>query len=223
MKPCLFYLLICSVLITSCGKTIFYATVDNEPIGGFPNTNQKVGTVKFSVHDSVRIAKITGLPGKWIKLGRSFPESDVVSLQCKVDTMRGDKAYQFSTYLFLDNQSPTSSISFEAFNQPMSELQGFLHIDLLPDNKLRVNDDANKTFGSFPRNQPFILSVSFNTITNNPTAHISLSGAGASGTFDTPLLNFGPSNYHRFGQVRFWMGWPHIGKFNATNILVKYK
>ncbi len=212
-------------LLSSCGKTIFNATFEPDPLNGVPNTNQQTGTIHFNHSDTlVLVRRIPGLPNnKWVDITRRTSQTSITSLQCKVDTMRGAKSYHFSTFLYIPTGAGLASISFETFNQAESQLQGFLHIDFTTDNKIRLNDDDSKKFGSFTRDRPFILAVGFDTRTANPVATISISGAGASGTSTQPLLNIGAiSDYHLFGQVRLWMGWPQTGHFYADNIVVSY-
>lgn len=37
--------------------------------------------------------------------------------------------------------SGIATIQFEPFGQPVSDVGSFLHIDLMPDNKVRIDDD----------------------------------------------------------------------------------
>ena len=49
----------------------------------------------------------------------------------------------------------------------------FLHLDLLPDNQVRMDDNETTKFGTFPRDQPFIVQVTLDT-TSTPKAHFCL-------------------------------------------------
>ena len=74
-----------------------------------------------------------------------------------------------------------ATIQFEPFNQQIGRYgDGFLNLDLMPDNTVRIDDNDAIKFGTFPRDQEFIVQVTLN-INATPTAHIVLSGAGASG------------------------------------------
>jgi hypothetical protein len=70
---------------------------------------------------------------------------------------------------------------------------------------------------------PFALAVGLNITATTATAHISLFGAGASGTQDVNvspiLLPLAP----RFNAVRFWMGFQWQGSFFVDDIIVTRK
>ncbi len=121
------------------------------------------------------------------------------------------------------NKPGVATIQFEAFGQPVSSVASFLHLDLMPDNTVRIDDVEGTKFGTFPRDQPFIVQVTLNINPSSSTAHVVLSGAGASGTADRTVPPPFQGMALQFGAVRLWMGFPHLGKFDATNIVVKLK
>ncbi len=93
----------------------------------------------------------------------------------------------------------------------------------MQDNRVRIDNDVSTTFGTFPRDQVFIVEVTLNINASSPTAHIVLSGDGASGEADrnvTPALH---AMARQFGAVRIWMGFPWTASFDATNIVVTRK
>ena len=81
--------------------------------------------------------------------------------------------------MFMPASAGTTTIQFEQLTPSNS----FLHLDLLPDNQVRIDDNETTKFGTFPRDQPFIVQVTLDT-TSTPKAHFVLSGAGASGIAD---------------------------------------
>ena len=94
----------------------------------------------------------------------------------------------------------------------------------MENNMIRVNDNSASEFGDFPRDSIFIVQVTLKSVNDIiESAHIVLAGAGASGDQQvitpTPLRNIA----NNFGTVRFWMGFPHVGAFDVTNIVVSYK
>jgi hypothetical protein len=100
---------------------------------------------------------------------------------------------------------------------------GGLHIDFLTDNTVRINDDANTRFGTFPRDQAFVVTVTLNINASNPTAHISLTGAGGRATGDADYAIVTPvfiSWAQQSGAVKLWMGFPWQGVFDASDIIV---
>ena len=97
----------------------------------------------------------------------------------------------------------------------------FLHFDFMQNNTVRINDDGNTAFGTFPRDQVFSITVSLNIAASNTTAHMQLFGPGAAGSADynvTPLVLA-----QQLGAVKFWMGYPWTGSFKVTNIVVTKK
>jgi hypothetical protein len=145
------------------------------------------------------------------------------ALLCNFSQFKGDGTYVFSTILSMRTGTGAATIQFEPFNQPVTDYGGgFLHLDLMPDNSVRIDDNNATKFGTFPRDQDFILQVTLD-INSTPTAHILLSGAGASGERDYTILPPYVPLARQFGSVRLWMAAPWPGFFDATNIVVKRK
>jgi hypothetical protein len=142
------------------------------------------------------------------------------ALQCRFAQSNGDGVYVFSAILFVPAGTGTVTIQFEPFDQPVADYgQGFLHLDLMPDNTVRLDDDDGTRFGTFPRDQQFMVQVTL-TVNAAPTARIVLGGAGASGQRDYAIL---PPFVHlarQYGSVRFWMGAPAAGSVVASTIVV---
>jgi hypothetical protein len=89
----------------------------------------------------------------------------------------------------------------------------------MPDKTVRIDDNDATKFGTFPWDQEFILQVTLK-INATPTAHILLSGSGASGESNYTILPPYVSLARQYGAVRLWMGLPWTGAFQATNIVV---
>ena len=111
-------------------------------------------------------------------------------MQGNFSQFRGDGTYTFSTILYIPSSSSNglATIQFETFNQPVGSVSGVFCISTSrkPD-RIRIDDNEATTFGSFPRDQAFIVQVTLN-INASSTAHIVLSGAGASGQSDYNIL-----------------------------------
>jgi hypothetical protein len=156
--------------------------------------------------------------GKWVQISRpNGPE--VAGLQGKFSQFRGDGMYTFSATMFMTSGSGVATIQFETFTTPAS----FLHLDFMQDNQVRIDDNEGTKFGSFPRNQPFIVQVTLNINASASTANIVLSGAGASGERDYTIISPFQNVSRQFGAVRLWQGFPHTGAFDATIIAVTRK
>src|SRR5438270_10417146 len=96
-----------------------------------------------------------------------------------------------------------ASISFE------TPVQEFLHLDFMPNNTVRIDDIDATEFGSFPRDQVFLVQVTLNISAAQSTAHVMLPGSGATGDQNYTLPS--PSQIHsrQFGAIRVWQGFPN--------------
>ncbi len=158
--------------------------------------------------------------GGQYKYSRLVKGLDVAGFQGNLSQSRGDSIYAFSAIMFMPSGSGIATIQFETFMNPVSNLQSFLHLDFTPDNNVRLDDNDSTKFGTFPRDQPFIVQVTLNINASASKAKIVLSGVGASGIQDYAILSPFQSMSRQFGAVRVWQGFPNTGRFDATNIVV---
>jgi hypothetical protein len=206
-------------LLTGCAtETLFRSNFDPTPVGQPPATVQDVGTATIEgPPGSVIVIAPPVLPsGKWVQISRPNGPA-VAGFQGKFSQLRGDGIYTFSATMFMTSGSGIATIQFETSTTPA---QPFLHLDFMQDNQVRIDDNDGTKFGSFPRGQPFIVQVALNIKASGSTAHIVLSGAGASGERDYTILSPFQGFSHQFGAVRVWQGFPHTGAFDATTIAV---
>ena len=159
--------------------------------------------------------------GRWVQVSRPNDPVNIVVFQGNFSQFAGDGSYTFDATLFIPTGQQIASVQFEQLNQPVANsFNGFLHLDFLQNATIRIDDRADKVFGIFPHDQPFIVQVTLN-INAAPTAHIVLAGAGTSGQMDYTILQGPPfPDARQFGAVRLWMGTPQSGPFDATNIVV---
>lgn len=219
------------VALTTAGscnsETLFKSNFDGTAVNQPPAANQEVGTASVDGPPG-SVLVVTAPPnaqpsGKWVQISRPTGPQ-VASFQGKLKRQPGDGTYVFSTALFIpQNNTGAATIQFEPFNQPVSNPSGFLHLDFLSNNRIRIDDDDSTIFGQFPRDQVFLVQVTLNINATAPSAHIILSGAGASGEADRTVLPPLRPQAQQFGAVRIWMGFPHTGAFLATNVLVQRK
>ena len=208
------------LLTTGCAsqtlfKSDFAPTAINQP----PAHTQAVGTA--NTRGFVRVIPPPATPsGKWVQLRRPNGAASFPALQGNLSQSPQNGTYVFSTYLYIPSGSGLATIQFERFGQSINDDSGFLHLDFTKENRVRIDDKEETTFGTFTRNQVFLVQVTLTINASSAKAHIVLAGAGASGTADRnvipPLLPMA----HQFGAVRLWMGFPWTGWFDATNILV---
>jgi hypothetical protein len=216
--------------LTGCATTVFKSNFDPGVVGQPPAHTQAVGTA--DVAGNVVVAAPPVLPsGKWVAIRRAATPPDqnpspLAIFQGNLVSAKGAGTYTFTATLFMPpGTNNVATIQFDRFGWPVSDVTGgFLHIDLLPDNSVRIDDKENTKFGQFPRSQVFIVQVTLNIHATSPTAHIVLSGAGATGeatyAIATPVF---VSWAQQFGAVKLWMGFPRTGEFDATQIVVTYK
>jgi hypothetical protein len=216
------FLAIIVLLMPGCNsETLFRANFDTA-IGSPPAHAQAIGTANISgPAGSILINTVSGVtPAKWLQVRRANNQVDICAFQGNFSQFRGDGSYLFSTALYIPSGAGVASIQFETFGQPVSNFASFLHIDFLENNRVRIDDDEGTTFGTFPRDQVFVVFVRLEINASVPTAHIMLSGAGASGQADRDILPPWRPMARQFGAVRIWMGFPWTGQFYATDTLV---
>jgi hypothetical protein len=217
--------LVASLLASGCAtETLFQSGFNNNPIGAPPPAAQTVGTiVPAGLPGSiVVVAAPPGAPAAehWVQISRAAGP-DITTMLCNFSQFRGDGTYTLLASLFIPSGSGLATVEFDTspISSPMST--GFLHLDFMQNNTVRINDDAKQTWGTFPRDQFFSLAVTLEITATSATAHMSLFGTGTSGTKDfdvTPLFLA-----QQIGAVKFWMGFPWTGSFDVTDILVTRK
>jgi hypothetical protein len=212
------------VLPACASETLFRSDFTNTPVNQPPATAQSVGTAH--VDGPVGSVKVIAAPvapsGKWVQVSRPNGPA-VAGMQGKFSQFKGDGEYTFSATMFMPSQSGVATLQFEPFINQASDLLAFLHLDFMPDNQVRIDDNEATKFGTFARDQPFIVQVTLNINATASTAHIVLAGASASGVKDHTILSPFQNLSRQFGAIRIWQGFPHTGPFDATNISVTRK
>ncbi len=215
-----------AVLLCGCAsETLFESNFDGTPVGQPPAHAQQVGTADVfgGAGQVVVVGGPGGAAGKWVQIGRPVPDSNVAGLVGTLTAIRGPGRYVFTGFFYMPTGAGLASINFETPSPVRPGLETFLHLDLTTNNNVRVDDNNNVTFGSFTRDQPFILEVALNTTVSPATAQIVLSGAGASGVFDYTTQPVFQQASQQFGDVRVWMGFPWTGFFDATQLVVTHQ
>jgi hypothetical protein len=213
-----------AMLPACASETLFRSSFDGTPIGQPPATAQSVGTAHVDgPAGSVKVIAAPVAPlGKWVEVSR--PDGPAVAgMQGKFTQPRGDGVYTFSATMFMPSRSGIATVQFEPFVNQASDLFAFLHLDFTPENHVRIDDNDATAFGTFPRDQPFIVQVTLNINATASTAHIVLAGANASGVKDYTVPAPVQNRSREFGAIRIWQGFPHTGAFDATHISVTRK
>jgi hypothetical protein len=200
---------------------LFRSNFDSTAVGQPPSPTQAVGTAEvFGPGGNVRIVNdVPGQAGKWLLVSRPNGP-DVVGMQGKFSHFGGNGHYTFAATLVMPQGSQVATIQFEQFTNPASSLNAFLHLDFTPQNQVRIDDNDATAFGQFPRGQPFIVQVTLDINDTASTAHVVLSGAGASGERDLTIASPFQAQSRNFGAIRIWQGFPHVGGFDVQNVSV---
>ena len=211
--------------LTGCSsETLFQSNFGSVAAGQPPAHVQQVGTVNIDAPagNVITVGSPVNSGGNFVQVIRSSGQQSVSGIQCNFSKFIGVGQYSFSAILFIPAGTGLVTIQFEPFNQPVGTLTNFLHLDFTQDNMVRLDDNDASKFGSWPRGQVFIVQVTLNINATTPTAHIVLSGAGASGTKDYNILAPFIPIAQQFGAVRFWIGFPWNGSADINTIVVTH-
>ena len=213
------------VSLAGCGKTLFRSNFDPTPVNQPPAQTQDVGTVEVAgPPGTVFVVPPPVTPsGKWVAIRRPTADSPTTGLQGRLAEFGGEGEHVFSSALFIPAGTGSVSVQFERFNQPVTDLSSFLHLDFMPDGRVRINDQNDTAFGSFPHGQPFIVQVTLKIAPASATARIVLSGAAANGEADFTVPPPFLIQARQFGAFRVSLGFGSTGIVDATNIVVKRK
>jgi len=224
------FLMFCSaafLLATGCNTTtLFQSSFNSDAVGAPPSHNQANGTIDVSgASGSVVIVSSPPDSGSdhWGKIQRGGgTEVPITTMQCTFSQFYNAGSYTLTAFFFIPSGSGLATVEFDTSPQAGPPYQGFMHLDFMQNNTVRINDDSNQVFGTFPRDQVFGLNVGLEITSSSAIAHMGLFGAGASGTKD--FSNITPLSFaQQFGAVKFWMGFPWTGSFDVTNIVVTRK
>ncbi|HTQ28590.1 MAG TPA: hypothetical protein VMI35_10695 [Puia sp.] len=225
-KDLYLFLIPAILMLAGCSsQTLFQSNFDSAAIGQPPSHGQQVGTVNTDgpAGSVTTVASPVTTGGNFVQVSRNANATSVSGLQCNFSKFAGVGQYTFSAVMYIPAGSGLATIQFETFNQPVSTYTNFLHLDFTEDNMVRLDDMDSTKFGSFPRGQVFIVQVTLNINATAPTAHIVLSGAGASGARDYKIIPALIGMAQQFGAVRLWMGFPWTGSFDTNTIVVTYQ
>jgi hypothetical protein len=206
-------------------ETLFRSSFNTQAPGTVPAATQSVGTAQvFGDPGRVVIAApVGGSSENWVKISRANAQTSQVStFQGVLSKTPGAGNYGFLGAFFIPSGAGLASVEFDTGPVGAPALTSFLHLDF-KDNLVRINDDDGNTWGTFPRDQVFTLSVNFEITSSSAIAHMALFGTGASGTRDFAIPSPFSSFAQQFGAIRVFMGFPWTGSFDATDLLVTHK
>ena len=204
----------------SCNsETLFQASFASNAVGNPPAHAQATGTISVDgpTGNVVVVGAPPGATGNWARITRTSGQTSVTAMQCDLSAFRGDGTYGLLTTLYIPSGAQLVSLQFESFGQAPSDYQSFLHLDFLENNTVRIDDEDNSVFGTFPRDQSFVVAVTLTITGSTATAHVDLLGS-ASGSADHALVRAVLA--HQFGAVRYWVGVPWVGSFYVGDVIV---
>jgi hypothetical protein len=181
------------------------------------------GTISFDEGSgAVRlIAPPPGGSSPWRHVEPPHSPSARTAILDHVSQFRGDGTYSLTASVIIPHDAGMVTLQFEPFGNAQSLYGNFLHLDFLPDNTVRVDDKSSASFGTFPRDQIFVVVVTLNISASSTKAHFGLLGVGASGSLDYTVDPVLQKVALQFGAVRFWTGSRHTGSLTADDVLAR--
>jgi hypothetical protein len=215
------------LLIAGCSpsiKTLFQSSFNATAIGSPPSATQATGTAQvFGPSGSVLVqGPPPGASGNWLAITRGAgPAAPIAGFEGDFASHPGDGTYSFLGVLFIPKGTGAATVEFDTSPQWAPPTAQFLHIDFMPNNQVRLDDNDQTLFGSFPNDQSFTLSVRLEVFAVCTVAHVTLLGGKASGSKDylVPLHALA----RQIGALKVWMGSPWSGTFDTTDLLVTYQ
>ena len=213
----------CGLLGGCQTQTYFQSNFSSTALGQPPAHAQAVGTADVDAQHGGSVTVVADpLNGgeRWVRIAN--PTGQQVAFQGLLSNLTGDGTYTFLASFFVPSPgsaaSPETAIGTVQFERWQSSIDyyGFLHLDFLPSGRIRIDDNMNTEFGTYPFDRPFVLAVTLN-IGAAPNAHVGLLGSGASGSTDYAISS---TLAHQFGAIRLWQGYQWRGSFEAAGLLV---
>ena len=200
--------------------TVLLANFASDALGGPPSQQQAIGTVSST--DGAGTVRVVSAPpgssGKWAEINHpNAPAPETIMLCNFAQSGPASRVYAFLAVFYIPTGCQVATLEFDTGVWGSPPNQGFFHLDFMPSNTVRL-DDGSTTFGTFPRDQVFTVSVQIDARSSTPIAHLLLNGSGASGSLDYNLQT--PFLAQQIGAVRIWMGYQWKGHFDVSQILV---
>jgi hypothetical protein len=191
------------------------------PGGDATGTGRTTGLISFDeASGTVRVlAPPPGGSSPWMPVRSPTTPSPRSAVLGNFSQFRGDGTYTLTAAVLIPRDAGVVTLQFEPFGHGQAIYGNFLHLDFMPNNTVRVDDKNSVVFGSFPRDQVFVVLVTLNLSTTSTTPHFGILGAGASGSLDYTVDPALQSVARQFGAVRFWTGSRHTGSFTADDVL----
>lgn len=219
-----------SCLGASCDvSTIFSANFESDVIGSPPAAAQTTGTVRVEKGGGSVTAVASPAPdtrpGTWVRVSHPTASSSETSFLVDATQSAGEGSTTLLASLFIPSPGPrpnpnvARALATVQFERALGNGQApsYMHLDFMDTGVVRIDDLGSSSFGSFPFDQPFNLSVSTQVSATDATARISLLSP-ASGQVDHPVSFVNVAR--DFNSVRFWVGFQFASTFFVDDISI---
>lgn len=210
-----------ATILGACDTELLAARFGGDAPGTPPGAIQELGTLSFDEGGGSVLVVERPAQGvnttNWAHVSHPTADTPATSLRVVMDELAGDGSFTVSALLWVPAGGAITTVQLEPFGRPDSSYLSFLHVDLLPDGTLRI-DDGPETFGHYPHEQVFILAIELEVNATGALATVAPSGSGTSGSQDVVIAETGMARH--FGAVRLWMSSPQAGDFYVDNVLV---
>jgi hypothetical protein len=227
-RPIVYMTFAASVVMSAgCASTvIFQDNFNSNPLHAAPAVAQTVGTTSvFGDPGGAVIVELTSASGHWLQIAKQN-QNAIAGMGANFSTVPGNGTYGFLGALYIPKGSGAATVAFNT-PQPVPEgsglLQQLMHLDFMPNNVVRIDDNPATEFGRFPNDATFTLSVKLDVYSACAVAHITLLGGNASGSADYRLVPPPGVPPQQFAVMQFYMGTPWTGAFDASNLSVTYQ
>jgi hypothetical protein len=215
---------LCGLLLGACNSTtLLEVRFDDDALGVPPSTTQELGTL--FIENGAGSVVVVDTPAsdvlppdkRWARISHPAGGTPQTSMRAMMAAPAGLGDFTITTILYVPSGDAVPTIQLEPFAGGPSSYASFLHVDLLTDGSLRI-DDGTETFGHFPHDQLFLLSIQLKVSESGATARVAPVGAGASGFTEVPIA--AASLARQLGAVRIWMGYQFGGEFYVDDVVV---
>ena len=186
------------------GELVFREAFNDAPLGSPPGV-PAIGSATFSGSVSIVADPVDGdATDRWLKLARPAP----LALSEYIGTFEHviDRTATAAFVAYVPENAPIAQSTY--FETPVVGSSAFslLHIDLLPDGNIRIND--SDIVGTYELGTVVGFLVSFDLAASPPVANILVRGGGEDASTTVPLENaivgFG------LGRIRYFAGFAGV-------------
>lgn len=217
------FTILAAVIILTAGcnsDLLFLANFNNDTPGQPPSQSQEKGKVfTDGLAQWVVVSYLNDSTNELALLQRPQKGGKLASLQGVMERTYSSGDFGIIAALNIPSGSETVSFSLESPAAAPNAYEGFLHIDFLTNNRLRIDDHATAIFGTFPYDKTFVFSMLFHLEPAGSYVEVCVTGNGAEGShrYDirTPYALMS-----QFQAARFWFGFDWKGRCYIDDFMI---